>query len=322
MKKVRLKKGRVIFAMAAIVFCMAITDSLRREFFKVNTNKSVIVEGSFISRSAAGLSAEATSPFTLDGSGQATTAFEGVSFIGFADSELTSDKVSQGLLVLANDEHPVEAADVSAMVDLSDCKNEYYSLIDEGVMLNKDAADALNNMMADYYAATDLSDFIVYGTTETFTGSGSYCPKYFRERETGNTVDLALNGCYSVIEFDGYDEEGWVVQNCAKYGFIVRYPEGKESVTGENFCPWHLRYVGKLHASIMESSNLCLEEYLDFLKSYTFEEPYKYTYEGASYEIYYIASEADKTTVKLPIAGNYSVSGNNVDGFIVTAKKI
>lgn len=321
MKKVRLKKGRVIFAMAAIVFSMAITDSLRREFFKVNTNKSVTVEGSFVSRSAAGLSAEATSPFTLDADGQPTTAFEGVRFVGLVDSELTADKVSQGLLVLADSEHPVEAADNSEMVDLYDYKNEYYSLIDDSVMLNEDAAEALNRMMADYYGATGLNDFVVYGTTDTFTGSGSYCPIFFQERETGNTVDLALNGYASVIEFDGYDEEGWVIQNCAKYGYIVRYPEGKESVTGENFCPWHLRYVGKLHASIMESNGLCLEEYLDFLKSYTFEAPYKHTYDGASYEIYYIASEADKTTVKLPVAGNYSVSGNNVDGFIITARK-
>ena len=49
----------------------------------------------------------------------------------------------------------------------------------------------------------------------------------------------------------------------AEYGFIQRYPEGKEHVTGYPPEGWHLRYVGKEHAEIIHKAGICLEEYLD-----------------------------------------------------------
>ena len=321
MSKVHINKGRVALTLLAVVISMSVVDGVRREFFRVNTRSKITEEGTFLSNSGAGKKNDPTAPFTLDADGQPTTAFEGVMNIGQSEELIPADKLSQGLLVLADEAHPVSEGSKSAMVDLLGCKNEYYTLIEEGVMLNEDAAEALNALMAGYNAATGLDDFVVYGTTETFTGMGSYCPRYFQESVTGNTVDLALNGLGSVIAFDGYDEEGWVVQNCAKYGFIVRYPEGKQDKTGESFCPWHLRYVGKLHAAIMDRNQLCLEEYLDFLKSYTADKPYEFTYDNAAYAIYYIASAGEQTKAMVPIGGNYDISGNNTDGYIVTYKK-
>lgn len=54
----------------------------------------------------------------------------------------------------------------------------------------------------------------------------------------------------------------WLLENCAEYGFILRYPESKKEITGINFEPWHYRYVGKSHANAIMQNNLCLEEYL------------------------------------------------------------
>ena len=54
----------------------------------------------------------------------------------------------------------------------------------------------------------------------------------------------------------------WLMQNCSSFGFIVRYPEGKESITGHNFEPWHFRYVGVEAAKDIMASGLTLEEYL------------------------------------------------------------
>lgn len=322
MGKVHVNKGRVALALVGVVVSMTVVDSARREFFKVNTGSKVTVNGEFISKSASAMSADNTVPFTLDENGQPTTAFDGVKYVGKSEQQLTADKMGQGLLVLADGEHPVAEGSKSEMIDLLACKNDSYTLIEEGVMLNTDAAEALNSLMAGYEAATGLNDFVVYGTTETYTGDGSYCPKAFAESKTGNTVDLALNGLGSVISFDGYDEEGWVVENCAKYGFIVRYPQGKQEQTGQAFCPWHLRYVGKLHAAVMQRNDMCLEEYLEFLKKYTIDSPFEFSYEGAGYEIYYIPSEGETTTAMVPITGNYSISGNNTDGYIVTYRKI
>ncbi len=53
----------------------------------------------------------------------------------------------------------------------------------------------------------------------------------------------------------------WLVENCARYGFILRYPEGKGDITGISFEPWHFRYVGPAAEEIMENG-ITLEEYM------------------------------------------------------------
>ena len=65
---------------------------------------------------------------------------------------------------------------------------------------------------------------------------------------------------------DGYaetDEAKWLLENAADYGFILRYPKDKESVTGIIWEPWHYRYVGVENAKKIKASGLCLEEYLE-----------------------------------------------------------
>lgn len=58
----------------------------------------------------------------------------------------------------------------------------------------------------------------------------------------------------------------WLVSNCARYGFILRYPQDKTAITRIQFEPWHYRYVGVEHAEYIMSHNLCLEEYIELLK--------------------------------------------------------
>lgn len=61
----------------------------------------------------------------------------------------------------------------------------------------------------------------------------------------------------------GYTPAGkWLTAHCADYGFILRYPLGKEAITGYQYEPWHVRYVGVDVAKEIMSSNLTLEEYL------------------------------------------------------------
>lgn len=54
----------------------------------------------------------------------------------------------------------------------------------------------------------------------------------------------------------------WLEKNCASYGFIIRFPQGKEAITGYQYEPWHIRYVGTDHATAIMNSGLCLAEYL------------------------------------------------------------
>ena len=54
----------------------------------------------------------------------------------------------------------------------------------------------------------------------------------------------------------------WLEQHCAEYGFVVRYPKDKTDITGVEYEPWHLRYVGVDAATYMMEKGLCLEEFL------------------------------------------------------------
>ena len=58
----------------------------------------------------------------------------------------------------------------------------------------------------------------------------------------------------------------WLAENAYKYGFILRYPMGKQEITGTSYEPWHYRYVGVEIATEIYEKDLCLEEYLDSLK--------------------------------------------------------
>ena len=319
MAKKRLRPGRVVLAMGMIVGMGFVLDSARRDLFKPNSK--LVVSGNFKSGSAQYVEGPTESRQELGNELQTATAFTGVQNLGYSELSIPSSRLSAGALTIVDEHHPAGEVRMSGMVSLNDVKNDFYTLMSTEIMLDQDAAEAWNKLMEDYTKATDLTDFIVYGTNNTYTGDGSLCPQAFPESAMGNCVDVALNGYGSVISYDGADTEGWVLQNCAKYGFIVRYPQGKEAKTSHEYCPWHLRYVGNVHAAVMAEKGLCLEEYLDFLKSYSFDNAFTYNLNGVNYEIYSVASQGDSTPVRVPVSGDYTISGNNSDRYIITAVK-
>ncbi len=79
----------------------------------------------------------------------------------------------------------------------------------------------------------------------------------YSEHQTGLTFDL--NNASD--DFAGTKEAQWIAENCYKFGFIVRYPADKVDITGYEYEPWHVRYVGKELAKYLYDNNLCLEEY-------------------------------------------------------------
>jgi zinc D-Ala-D-Ala carboxypeptidase len=81
------------------------------------------------------------------------------------------------------------------------------------------------------------------------------------EHQMGTAADVGSSGHY-LEDFSGTPEAKWVADNSWKYGFIVSYPDGKESVTGYAAEPWHVRFVGKDAATQVHASGLTLHEYL------------------------------------------------------------
>ena len=80
------------------------------------------------------------------------------------------------------------------------------------------------------------------------------------EHHLGLAFDLNVPGTSS---FAGTKQCAWLHAHCWEYGFIIRYPEGKQAITGFTPEAWHIRYVGREHAMIMWEEDLCLEEYLE-----------------------------------------------------------
>lgn len=78
-------------------------------------------------------------------------------------------------------------------------------------------------------------------------------------------VGLAVDFNYAKTDFENTAAFKWLAKNAHKYGFILRYPKGKESITNIVYEPWHFRYVGKEHAEVIKSKGFCLEEYINYL---------------------------------------------------------
>ena len=149
----------------------------------------------------------------------------------------------------------------------------------------------------------------------------------YSDHNTGLSANLDIFDSGSVYQLgdamnaDAVRALTWITQNAASYGFIERFPPAKYSVTGVKD-DFHYRYVGVPHAWYMSENNLVLEEYLAFLEknARVGENSLKFTAcDGKNYEVWFVPVEGEKTRVPVPEGREYTVSGNNYNGFIVTA---
>ena len=116
----------------------------------------------------------------------------------------------------------------------------------------------------------------------------------------------SYNVCYTKLL-----RYAWINQNSYRYGLVQRYKKEKASITEIDNEPWHFRYVGQPHAFIMEKNNFCFEEYIEYLKKFTFGKNHLQitNFDDVKYEIYYVPAEENVTKVPLPKDKEYSVSG-------------
>lgn len=87
----------------------------------------------------------------------------------------------------------------------------------------------------------------------------------YSEHQSGLCMDINS----TEDSFADTKEAAWLAENCTKFGFIIRFPKGKEKQTGYNYEPWHIRYVGIQNAQEIAKSGLCLEEYLGVKSEYS-----------------------------------------------------
>ena len=136
------------------------------------------------------------------------------------------------------------------------------------------------------------------------------------EHQTGLALDLqpvkALKGVFG----DGLKKEiEFMANNSWRYGFIQRYPKGKQDITGISFEYWHYRYVGRPHAEYMFKNDLVLEEYLDLIK---YKGELKINTSEGDYRVYWRESESG--IIQFIGTNDYVISSTNTGAYLITVK--
>ena len=252
----------------------------------------------------------------------------------------TTDKF-KGDLILVNEDHQYFGGDED-LVSITDMNYENeiscFTAVDSTYTILRQVYGPMAEMIQDFYDKYNNDTLIIYGSYRTTefqqqlyedelaqSGDGEstrVAKPGFSEHETGLAFDFTESVNH---DYNGTGDFAWINANCFKYGFIVRYTEAKQRLTKIQDEPWHFRYVGIPHAYYMDSKDLCLEEYIDLVREHPYDgEHLEFSdNDGNDYEVYFVASDdgSEKTTVPVPTGTRYEISGNNVDGFIVTVYK-
>ena len=259
-----------------------------------------------------------------------------------------ADQIHRGPCILVNFDVPYIFEEDEDVYSVFKNKTKSYKVTSGSVFLRMEMINALNDMMDAFYAKTENRNIMVnsgfrnakqqqevYDSKLQLNGA-EYAEKYvqkpgYSEHHTGCAMDLAVydegdlevEGDEAMWTFDGKNEYFWVDQNCDQYGFVLRYSASKEDVTRIAYESWHYRYVGIGNALTMTNMGLSLEEYVNFIKDYSYNGTRYYITadNGDIYCTYYVKSNGQDGQ-KIPIpktARSYQISGNNIDGFIIAA---
>ena len=240
--------------------------------------------------------------------------------------KLNKEDIFKGPLILVNRSLPLKSSK-SLLIPLS---NEGKILLERqaSVLLSKliDEIDAKDYIVpVSGYRSRDEQEEL-YESSMKENGR-EFTEKYVAypdcsEHQTGLAVDLGRAAENIDFICPDFPDEGVCKKfkkRAAAYGFIERYQEEKEEITGIGFEPWHFRYIGYPHSEILNRKGMCLEEYIEYLKQFPASGTHlNFNKDGRNIEIFYVKHEMKVTYLNLPETALCQVSGNNIDGFIVT----
>lgn len=250
----------------------------------------------------------------------------------YSTVSMIPNAVFEGDLILVNKQYAYSfpTSEEAQAVPIYQTMTDSYQVQDYETNLLPKAITALNNMMDAFYTEKGLSDCMVISAYRTkeyqdelYNSGTSDIQGGYSELHTGLSFDLGIfpdgESSYYYLPEGDY---AWIQENCGNYGYIIRYPADKKDLTGMDSKSYQFRYVGVPHAVYMSQNNLCLEEYIELLKHYTYDGEHLTVAAGEkTYEIYYVAADPSADTeVPVPSDKTYEISGNNVDGFIVTVQ--
>lgn len=235
---------------------------------------------------------------------------------------VTDEQVTRGNLVLVNKDHPLDQGavpkDIVTLFENKDLMHGYV-VLDNTIRLSRSVAEKFGDMV-EAAGEDGINRFMISsgyrdeGEQEQLyreKGSDYALPPGYSEHNLGLSMDIGS----TQQSIDRSPEGKWLKEHAWAHGFILRYPEDKTEITGIQYEPWHFRYVGQPHSMIMKELNLTLEEYLDYLKE---QSSYRTTVDGKEYEIKYVPVTSKDMEIEIPAGSEYEISGNNIDGIIVT----
>jgi len=238
---------------------------------------------------------------------------------------LEEEDIHKGTLIVASAETPFDFSYAPVTVNIYKTRTEKtFGLSDSNILISQTAMGPLQSMLnalAAYASSNALTVTTGYRSAET--QKSLYEAGKDGDAPGASDLNTGLSfKCTVYPSSAGKLGEGkfqWLGENCMFYGFIQRYPEGKKSLTGHDAVKSLYRYVGIPHAYLIYVNNYCLEEYLDFCRRFTYDSKYLTTCDGVDYAIYYVPVNRDGVTqIKIPENTEYTVSGDNSGGFIVT----
>ena len=178
-------------------------------------------------------------------------------------------------LILVNKQHPIPddyEFNLGTISGSMQCDERVISPLFD--MLKAARADGVNLIVCSPYRDLGRQTMLFGNKVDRYMGAGmSYMDAYnlasqavtvpgSSEHQIGLAIDIITDGYSSLDEGFGETDAGkWLADNSAKYGFILRYPSGKEEITSIEYEPWHFRYVGVDAAGVITDNGLCLEEF-------------------------------------------------------------
>ncbi len=264
----------------------------------------------------------------------------------FQTAKITSSDYIRGSLTLINADYPFnfdyKGTDIKEPEIIrvnSRIENKTFKAADNTILLGDVTIDALNLMFADFYAQTGKNDVMINSAHRTREQQQSILDNKIQqlgkdqqiaqtpgnsEHHTGYGFDISIypDGGVGARTFTGDGIYSWIYENCHKYGFILRYPDGKTEITGIAPESWHFRYVGVPHSAYIYEHDITLEEYVSELRIYTENVPLTIDVsETESYSVYYVKKgDTQITEFNVPKETEYFISGDNVGGFVVWYK--
>lgn len=253
----------------------------------------------------------------------------------YADKSFSA--VGEGLLTLINAQHlyqfpSMAIGNLDDVFEYGNASDYHYVVNNINDRLDYRALEALNAMAEAFTAETGSTNKLLL--SEAYRDFDTQNAYWNNGQNKGASVPGASDyHSGATLYLDSWDAENqkvvsltgaaaqWLRANAHKYGFVFRSPAAKKSIVGYSL-EWQLRYVGLPHAQYMYENDLCLEEYLQKLSTdyiYNGDHLTVAGVDGKMYEIFYVeASEEGITRLPVPSNRQYTVSGNNIGGFIVT----